>query len=363
MEQRTKIIIAITGNIATDQRMQRIATSLSKWHDVTLYYRQYFKNESSKLSTTDYAFKCISLNTKIKSGILFYFIYNLKLIYKLIKCNTDVYNAVDSDTLMAFTFLSIIKRKPLVFDAHEFFKEVPELEKKTIKKWIWHNITKLGVMQSKTCYTVSDSLAIELTKEYQKRFEVIRNVPDKSEITENKFPVFTIIYQGALNKGRGLELLIKTIKNHHDICCIIAGEGDLSQQLRWLSKGITNLNFVGLLSPLELKKLTQQCHVGYNLLEPIGKSYKLSLSNKFFDYIQAEIPSISSEFIEYQNLNNTYKTGVCIPFSQEKLNDMLVEMKNNTAYYNEFITNCKQAKNELNWGIEELKLKNIYLNF
>lgn len=363
MEERKKIIIAITGNIATDQRMQRIANSLSKWYDVSLFYRHFFKNESSTLSTNKYPYECIAIHSKIKSGILFYIIYNFKLFFKLYKFKADIYNAVDSDTLLALSFLSILKRKPMVYDAHEFFKEVPELENKPLKKWIWNTITQIGVNTSHACYTVSDSLAIELEKEYHKPFQVIRNVPEISIITEQKFPVFTIIYQGALNKGRGLELLIKTVKNNQDICCIIAGEGDLSQQLRWLSKGISNLNFVGLLSPIELKKLTQQCHVGYNLLEPIGKSYKMSLSNKYFDYIQAEIPSISSEFIEYQSLNSLYKTGVSIPFQQDDLIKTIYQLKDNIDYYNEFTINCKIAKKELNWEKEELKLKNIYLNF
>lgn len=363
MEQRKKITIAITGHIATDQRMQRIATSLSKWHDVTLYYRPYFKNESSTITTGQFPFKSIPIQTRIKSGILFYFIYNVKLFFKLYKQQSDVFNAVDSDTLLALGLLSILKKTPLVYDAHEYFKEVPELEDKPIKKWIWNVITKFGVKQSKMCYTVSNSLAIELENEYRKTFQVIRNLPELQENTEQKFPVFTVIYQGALNKGRGLELLIKTIKNQDDICCIIAGEGDLSEQLRWLSKGINNLNFVGLLNPTELKKLTQQCHVGYNLLEPIGKSYKMSLSNKYFDYIQAEIPSISSEFVEYQNLNKEFNTGICIPLNQENLIQAILKLKNNCDYYYELKLNCQSAKKELNWEKEELKLKHIYLNF
>ena len=62
-------------------------------------------------------------------------------------------------------------------------------------------------------------------------------------------------------------------------------------------------------------------------------------------------------------LNKLYKTGVSIPFQQDELIKTINQFKDNIDYYNEFTMNCKIAKKELNWEKEELKLKNIYLNF
>src|SRR5690606_38803399 len=144
--------------------------------------------------------------------VLFYIVFNWVLFFKLLFKPAQIYYAVDSDTLPSLIMLSWLKRKPLVYDAHEFFSEVPELEGKPIKRKLWHLVTQCGVSRSKLRYTVSHSLATKLSEVYKKPFEVIRNLPESVNLTyQSMYDKPTVIYQGALNKGRCLELLIETI--------------------------------------------------------------------------------------------------------------------------------------------------------
>lgn len=366
MDKKKTLIIAITGNIFSDQRMQRIASALSEsgW-ELELYYRNYFKNRNLKPSSQpSYSYYTCGIQSFFKAGILFYLTYNIQLFLKLIFKKTDLYYAVDSDTLPAFILLKIVRRKPLIYDAHEYFSEVPELSNSPFKKWVWHTITKIGVKLSRTCITVGPALSKELEKRYGKAFLSIRNVPiqRKKEFSQpNSDRV--ILYQGALNKDRELELLIHAMDKLPNFKCLIAGEGDLSQSLRELAKNSKNIEFLGLLSPNELAELTPRCYAGYNLLKANESlSYYYSLSNKYFDYMQAEIPSISSKLPEYLRLNETFNCGVCIENTESEFVKLIQYWESNPKAYLKLKENAKFAAEKNHWELEKLILiENISL--
>lgn len=363
MGHKKNIVIAITGHIITDQRIIRIASSLqANQFNVTVYYRAYFKfKESQKKSTGTYPFKIRKMSFLFNSGVLFYAFYNLRLFLLLFFRRTSIYCAVDSDTLLAFTLLSKIRNTPLVLDAHEYFAEVPELENKPQKKNIWHWITQKGIQQSTSRYTVSESLARVLSERYKTTFETIRNVPFyKEKDIHIKFNKPTILYQGALNKGRELELLIRSMKRLPEFDCLIIGEGDLSIDLRAQANGQTNIEFLGLLTPEKINTITQKVFFGYNLLDASSLSYYYSLSNKYFDYMQAGVPSISSALPEYILLNEKLGCGVCIPNSEEAFINCLKKYANDQAAYEKLQQNALLASLNNNWELESQKLVQIY---
>ena len=367
MEQQKTIAIAITGHFYTDQRMQRISSVLKEMNfHVLLVYRPFVKSGNIVKNTELKDIDLLAIKPLFNSGILFYLWFNVLLFFKLLFKKIDIFYAVDSDTLAAMLCLSMLKSKPLVYDAHEYFAEVPELQGKSIKKWIWHRLTLAGVKRSKLCITVSDSLAKALELRYYKPFSVIRNVPFYHQ--EPKVVPFhspTIIYQGALNKGRELELLIEAMKELPQFKLLLVGEGDLSATLRELAQKLklTNVEFKGILSPNELKTISAKCFVGYNLLDAQSLSYYYSLSNKYFDYVQAGIPSISSHLPEYEFLNTEYGCGICIMNTKEALVETLLKCYSDEFYYNKLKENALFAAEKLNWNQESVRLKELFEPF
>lgn len=346
----------------SDQRMQRISTALSEQgFSVDLYYRDYFKYTSRQKPEMPAVkgIRTFALRPWVSMGIGFYVNYNLLLLLKLLFKHTDMWYAVDTDTIPALAILSILRRKPLIYDAHEYFAEVPELKNKPIKKAIWHACTAFACKQAAVRITVSESLAEALEKRYGKPFECIRNVP---VLNRQSFPASpmdkpVILYQGALNRGRKLETLIRAMQHLPEFRCIIAGEGDLSRELRAMAAGATNIEFKGLLTPDELKTLTPKCFAGYNLLDAEDSlSYRYSLSNKYFDYMHAGVPSISSTLPEYLKLNERWKCGVCIGDKENELIQLLQGWKNNPSEYLMLRENAKFAADSENWDTEKLKL-------
>ncbi len=361
MEKRKTIIIGITGHIISDQRITRIANTLTAHNfEVTVYYRPFFKYKSSA-KMADTSFRILPVKSLFNNGVLFYAWYNLLLFFKLLFRPADYLYAADSDTLPAFILLSKIKRKPLVFDSHEYFAEVPELSQSPLKKKIWHWVTKAGVKQSKACITVGPELAIVLNKRYGKPFTSVRNVPvSQTSAMAGNSGTPIILYQGALNAGRELELLIDAMKLLPQFRCIIAGEGDLSQALRDRANELSNIEFAGLLTPAELTQITRTCFAGFNLLQASSLSYYYSLSNKYFDYMQAGVPSISSKLPEYMALNTAYNCGVCIDNTVEALASTLQNWLDDKAHYQNLKENAIIASRKMNWENEQQILLNVF---
>jgi len=191
---------------------------------------------------------------------------------------------------------------------------------------------------------------------------VVRNVPSKSAHKIEKPETPFLPYQGALNEGRCLEQLLPAIKGL-PIKLKIAGEGDLSESLRTLSKELhleDQVEFLGYVQPEELKKLTPQAYLGYNVLENKGLSYYYSLANKCFDYVQAEVPSLCSPFPEYLKLAEEHPAFIFAAANEAEIRLAIKEILEQPNKYQALREACLVAKETLNWETEERILLALY---
>ena len=355
----TKIIATVTNDLSFDQRMQRICSSLSEsGFEVVLVGR---KRENSQ-NIIERLFEQFRFKCFFEQGKLFYFEYNLRLFIKLLFSSYDIAYAVDLDTLVPVVIASKLKGKKIVFDSHEIFSEVPEVEgRKWVKKfWLW--IESIFVKHADLLITVNDSLKQYFQNSYQLNFNVIRNVPElnlslKTEPSTEKF----LLYQGAVNKGRGLDILIDTVAKT-DYLLKIAGEGDEYSSLKKKVKDaqINNIEFLGYLEPEVLKILTKKSYAGFNLLDAASKSYYYSLANKFYDYIAAGIPQISMSFPEYKKFNEVYEVSILIDdLDQDNILRAINELYENKELYERLKKNTSKAIQDNNWGQESMTLINL----
>ncbi len=363
MKKKIKIIATVTNDLSYDQRMIRICTSLSKaGYEVQLVGR---KRSNSK-PLTPQTFQQKRLSCHFDGGKLFYLEYNIRLFFFLLFARFDIVNSIDLDTILPGFFISKLKGKTCVYDAHEYFTEVPEVVTRPKIQRFWKGVEKLTVPNLKYCYTVGGSLAEMFTKEYQIPFSVVRNVPFKIKTPINT-PVNDrkiLLYQGALNEGRGLEHLIEAMQKIEGAELQLAGEGDLSQELRDMVKerGLEDkVTFLGFVLPKDLPTVTARANIGLNLLENKGLSYYYSLANKAFDYIQGRKPSINMAFPEYQRINDEYGTFCLInDLEIDTIAKALERLLTDEKYYLSLVNKCDAAANIFIWEREEEVLLNIY---
>lgn len=362
----TKIHLTVTNDLNYDQRMQRICKSLAEaGHEVTLIGRQrkHSKPLKDHSDIRSGVFHQKRLKCFFDKGKFFYLEYNLRLFFFLLFQKTDIICGIDLDTIFPTWLVTKCRNKTFVYDAHEYFTETSSLHGREREKRIWKWVESFIVPKVKYAYTVNQSIADIFQKEYGTRFEVIRNVPVLQNLPskENKKEKY-ILYQGALNKGRGLEFLISCMPDI-DQKLFIAGDGPIRSQLEKMCQDLAvekKVEFLGFIFPEELKTVTQNAWVGLNLIENTGLSYYYSLANKFFDYIHAQIPQICMDFPEYRLLNDQYKCGLLLPdFDKATFINLIQQLENNEAYQS-CVKNTMEARQSLNWQIESKKLIEFY---
>ncbi|TVR76256.1 MAG: glycosyltransferase [Chitinophagaceae bacterium] len=361
-----KIVFTVINDLNNDRRMHRIcATLFEAGYDVTLVGRELPDSKPIiKRPFQQYRLKC-----NFHAGKLFYVEYNLRLFKWLTSRDFDIYGAVDVDTAMAVLRVSEQKKKPFVLDLHEYFSEVPEVINRALVKRFWKFIEKKAIRKADLVYTVSDNLAKIFEEQHHRKVYTIKNVPVYTgNNVLRKYPAakFNIIYQGALNEGRGLENLIDAME-WVDAELYIAGEGDLSEKLKTQANKKSynsRIHFLGMLTPEKLALQTQKADLGINILESKSLSYYYSLANKFFDYIHAGIPQICMGYPEYKSINNNFDIALLIDsFAIEKLVESMNEIISNKNLYNRLAENCIKASENLNWQNESLELLQLINNF
>lgn len=358
-----RIVCTVTNDLSHDQRMIRICRTLTgAGHEVWLVGR----NRPQAPPLPDQPFRQVRLPMRFSRGKLFYVEYNLRLLLFLLRHRADCINSVDLDTLLPGYLVSRLRRIPLVFDAHEYFSETPEVVRRPLVRKVWEGLARLILPRVRNAYTVGPALARLFGERYGTRFAVIRNLPvqkipsEEKNLQEKK----VILYQGMLNEGRGLECAIRAMVHLPELELWLAGKGDVEQLLRGLTAeyGLQDrVRFLGFVSPAALPALTARAWLGLNLLENRGLSYYYSLANKAFDYIQAGLPSIQMDFPEYSALQREYGCFVLLSQLDEKtlafaIRDLVVRPE----AYEQLAQNCRQAAAQLHWAPEAERLLAIY---
>lgn len=357
-----RIVLLASTDLNHDQRMARISASLHRaGAEVWLIGRTL----PYSLELADQPYHQHRIRCFFHKGKGFYLEYNLRLFFFLLFKPLDYLVAADLDTLLPAFLVARLRRKKVYYDAHEYFTEVPELRHRPTIKAIWESVAGFAVPRVDGAYTVSNSLATVLTARYQQPFAVIRNMPYRS-LTTPANPTFRplLLYQGALNAGRGLEALLEAMCLLPEFTLWLAGKGDLETSLQAFTRthGLTSrVHFLGNLSPEVLKALTPQAWLGFNLLDSQSPSYYYSLANKSVDYVQAGIPSIQMDFPEYRHLNNTYECFLLL----DELTPIAIEqavrsLALDSARYAHLCLQCQAAAEVWNWEQEEQKLLPLF---
>lgn len=368
-----RIVCTVTNDLAQDQRMDRICRSLtSAGHEVTLVGREL--PTSQPLPQTPY--RQYRIRCKNLAGKRFYAEYNYRLWRTIRRWEYDAICSVDLDTLLAGVWLTSSKKHKLVFDAHEWFSETPEVVNRPLIRGLWRGLGKALVPKTDARYTVAPMLAKQLEEDYGVPFETVRNLPVSRTTThEDNLPVKglvepfgkgrkVLLYQGMMNPGRGLMTIISALAELPDYELWLVGDGPELGALRRCSEELgcsDRVWFAGFRPPAELPAITARAWLGFNLLDAVSPSYYFSLANKALDYLQAGLPSVQMDFPEYLTLQQQYGCFLLADrLDATRLSLMIDDLANTPGKYDRLVAGCGRAREELVWEKEEAILLMIW---
>jgi glycosyltransferase involved in cell wall biosynthesis len=363
-----RAIVSVINDLSTDQRVHKHCVLLrQKGYHVLLIGRE--TASSVPLDIRDYSMYRMKL--PFQKGPLFYASFNLGLLYHLLLRKADLFLSNDLDTLIPNFLVSKLREKPLIYDSHEFFTEVPELTSRPRVQDVWKSIEKWILPRLKNALTVNQSIASLYKEAYGIEMKVLRNIPQLVQLAEQPtkaelgLPLDKkiIILQGSgINMHRGAEESVEAIRYIEDAVLLILGSGDVIPELKQMAKEHNLENRVVFKGRMPYDKMmahTRVSDLGLSLDKDTNINYRFSLPNKLFDYIHAGIPVLGSDLVEVKRIIVDYGVGeIAISFEPENLAKQMQQMLTSPKT-DEWKHNAIKARAELNWEKETEVLSNM----
>lgn len=342
--------------------------------------RRGFKVEVLALKTPDLPETALLENVVVdrlpirrwQGGVLKFLSYNWRLFLKLLKTDFDILHDHDLWVLPASAAAAVLKRRPLIYDTHEFGTELEVFRQKKFSRKIWVLLQWLFIGCADEVVTINRHHA-ELFQEKYSRIPVpvvLLNFPrlgaDKSDALVPAFSARekAALFQGVYKGGRALWQIIRAAQKLGEGKIDFFGFGEMEEELRQFARELrveTSVVFHGKISWEQMPKNARKYRAGLVLFEPDSVNYRYAAPNKFFEYVMAGTPVIASDIPTFRDFISEFEVGVLVdPYSEAEIaraiQTLLLDEKKWTRYHR----NCLRARKVWNWETQEEKLNELY---
>ena len=376
-----KIVHIVLNTFVQDSRVMRECKSLTEnGYDVTViaYWMKGLKEEEFQ---DGYTIKRLQLKTKSWTNnfivqVFKYLEFLIKALLIIRNIKPEICHGHDPNGLFVAYFAKLFWSCKLIYDSHELWSgSIHSKGKKKNLYKIGRKIEKLIIKKTDAVITVNQSIADIIMQENEiNSVNVLRNMPYKS-INNSKlikdelgFPKckFNLIYTGNVEKGRGVNAVIESFKSvRPDAGFIIMGRDSsyrkkMKEKVNTLNLG-HRIKFINAITPHEVVNVCKLAEAGIAPIKNMCTSYYLSLPNKIFEYIQAGVPVLSSDFPEMKRIIDEYNIGLTFDVEDTRnISKLINALFDNDKIYNIFCDNSKKAAESLNWNVEQSKLIDLY---
>ena len=359
--------MSVINDLSTDQRVHKHCMLLQDLgYDVLLIGRT--TSSSKPLGCLSY--ETYRMKLPFERGPMFYVSYAFSLFFHLLFRKSDLFFSNDLDTLLPNFVVSRIKRKPLIYDSHEFFTEVPELVGRPKTQTVWKLMEMNILPKVKNSLTVSNSIAQLYREEYGIKMKVLRNVPLQRSFSEKKreelglpTDVKIVILQGSgINIDRGAEEAIEAMSLLDGAMLLIVGSGDVIESLKQRVKELaieSKVIFKDRMPYDEMMAHTRVADLGLTLDKDTNVNYRYSLPNKLFDYIHAGIPTLASDLKEVRGIIEEYEVGEVVDVVEPSALASKIDQMLGSTKFNDWKQNCLKAQKQLTWNKESQVLREL----
>jgi glycosyltransferase involved in cell wall biosynthesis len=297
----------------------------------------------------------------------------------LLQTPADIYHAHDFTALPACYIAARLRRKPLIFHAHEL--PLSELDVPH-RRWLRILLTPfLAHMISRCTGGIGASPFYEqvLRERYHlPKVTLLRNVPPYRLVEKNDRlrqrlgldpSVGIALYQGNIQPDRRLDILVRAAAFlEEDIVVVMLGGGiePAISEIKTLiaSEGLADR--VKILPPVPYEELldwTSSADIGLTLIPPDGTlNMRTCLPNKLFEYLMAGLPVLTSPMDAVAPLVTSYDVGqVVASLAPTDLGAAINAILRDAAGLARMRLNAlNAAHSEFNWEKESLSLIHLY---
>jgi glycosyltransferase involved in cell wall biosynthesis len=376
MSEPFHICFTFLGDIQYDSRLYRCAKSLLergfRVSAVTIGEkgRQTSTDPSGgRLDLPGINLKRVSL-PQVASGKHRFLSFYLRSLWPTLKTNANCYFASDLYSLPIAYLAAKLRHAKLAYDSRELYSSIAALHHRRQTQRFWSYVERKIIPRTDAVFTVNDSLAESISNRFSiEKPTTLLNCPPRQSVRKSNrlrtvlpIPQGTriLLYQGGLQSGRGIHIMLSLAKKVPDAVLVLMGNGNLRGEILEIIKGEKLEQKVFLLDAVpvgQLLSFTSSADVGLCLIQNLGASYYYSLPNKLFEYVAAGVPVVASNFPEIASFVESDKVGlVAEPDNEDEVVRAIEQLLTNPEMHREFVDNCLKAAERYTWENESLKL-------
>jgi glycosyltransferase involved in cell wall biosynthesis len=216
-------------------------------------------------------------------------------------------HANDWNTMWCGMAIKLTCGARLIYDSHELW---PDRNGRWEQRWWLLASEALFVRAADAVLTASPGYADALAERYRTgRPTVVRNIPESSSPQVSASSAGTmatssrsslVVYVGGLMPGRGLEQAIDALALVPEVRLRAVGPGSQAYRASLVQRaklaGVDDrLELAPPVPPGAVAEALRDAAAGLCLIQPVCRSYELTLPNKLFEYAAAGVPMLVSD--------------------------------------------------------------------
>jgi glycosyltransferase involved in cell wall biosynthesis len=264
----------------------------------------------------------------------------------------------------------------LVHDSHELFLEAGSAARlPSPARALLARFEGRASRRADAVITVNPSIAVELHDRYGVDPVVLMNCPPlgperkhgklRDHLGLGRRPL--ILYHGAISPGRGVEQLVDAIPQlPAEAAVVLLGYGDFARNYTALAAedAYRGRLFVVPAVPIaDLPNWVCDADVGIIAFQPVDRNNVLGTPNKLFEYMEAGVPMIVSDFPEMRRIVTETGAGIARDTSSPEslaaaIRELLDEPKDRKSTRRRSARAA--AEGTYNWAVQSRQLLDIY---
>lgn len=257
--------------------------------------------------------------------VAFYAWLYVRMFWRALRTPFDAVHCHDLDTLPLGFVLGRLRRRPVIYDAHESFPDmlagsVPNIVRRALTRLETALIRRIDLL-----ITVGETLRGHFVARGARRAVVVGNWKRLGEFSRTEWQnnevrrklgvphdALVVSCITHLRRDRKIDELLEAVREEPDVYLVLAGSGALEDQVRRAAAANPRIVFVGFVSGTAIPDLTCAADVVFYGFDPENPNARFSAPNKLFEALAAGRPLITGDFGEIAAVVRAERCGVVL---------------------------------------------------